>query len=71
MLSGTPPFNGKTDKIIYEKILAGNVYFTEKKWSKVSPEARELILKMLEYDPEKRISARHALLSPWIQSATK
>jgi hypothetical protein len=36
MLSGTPPFNGKNDKVIYEKILAGNVYFPEKKWSKVS-----------------------------------
>jgi hypothetical protein len=36
MLSGTPPFNGKNDKVIYEKILAGNVYFPEKNWSKVS-----------------------------------
>ena len=36
MMSGTPPFNGKTDKIIYEKILAGIVKFPEKKWSKVS-----------------------------------
>ncbi len=26
---------------------------------------------MLQYDPEKRISARQALLSPWILSATK
>ncbi len=51
MLSGTPPFNGKNDKVIYEKILAGNVYFHEKKWSKVSSEAHDLILKMLEYDP--------------------
>jgi hypothetical protein len=37
MLSGAPPFNGKTDKIIYEKILAGKVIFPEKKWSKISP----------------------------------
>lgn len=28
-------------------------------------------MKMLEYEPEKRISARQALLSPWIMSATK
>jgi len=27
MLSGTPPFNGKTDKIIYEKILDGKINF--------------------------------------------
>jgi len=37
MLSGTPPFNGKTDKIIYDKILNGKVNFPEKKWSRVSP----------------------------------
>jgi len=27
MLSGTPPFNGKTDKIIYGKILDGKIIF--------------------------------------------
>jgi calcium-dependent protein kinase len=47
MLSGAPPFNGKTDKIIYDKILAGKIHFSENKWSKVSYGARSLILKML------------------------
>jgi calcium-dependent protein kinase len=51
MLSGVPPFNGKTDKIIYEKILEGRVDFPSKKWKNVSAEAQSLILKMLEYDP--------------------
>jgi calcium-dependent protein kinase len=71
MLSGSPPFNAKTDKAIYQKILDGKVNFPNSKWDKVSEEAKNLILKMLEYDPAKRISARHALIHPWILSTPK
>lgn len=36
MLSGVPPFNGKTDKIIFDKILKGEYSFPEKRWKNVS-----------------------------------
>lgn len=36
----------------------------------MSTEARELVVKMLETDPAERISAREALLHPWIVSLT-
>jgi hypothetical protein len=36
MLSGIPPFNGKNDKVIYEKILEGKIKYPSKRWSKVS-----------------------------------
>lgn len=66
MLSGSPPFNGKTDKDIFQAILEGKFSFPEKKWSHISDEAKDLVSKLLEYDPEKRISARQALSHPWI-----
>lgn len=37
MISGDSPFNGRTDKIIFDKILKGTFSFPSKKWSKVSP----------------------------------
>lgn len=36
MISGIPPFNGRTDKAIFEKIMEGKVYFPEKQWANVS-----------------------------------
>ena len=44
-------------------------FFTKQaeEWSKVSQEAKNLIDRMLTYDPEKRISAQECLTDPWIQ----
>lgn len=37
----------------------------------VSPQARGLVLAMLEADPSKRISAKDALQHPWISRRTE
>jgi serine/threonine protein kinase len=37
-------------------------------WNAISEGAKDLLKKMLEKDPEKRINARDALMDPWIQS---
>jgi len=39
----------------------------DKIWSKVTKNAKDLISKMLEKDPFKRISADEALNHPWIK----
>ena len=39
----------------------------EKEWNNVSPEAIDLIKKLLTYDKEKRISCLEALESKWIK----
>lgn len=36
-------------------------------WGKISEDAKNLIKKMLEKDPNKRISAKDAYNDPWIQ----
>lgn len=43
-------------------------YDLEKKapWKTISPEAKDLIRKMMELDPIKRISAESALRHPWL-----
>lgn len=68
-LSGRPPFGGKNDRDILTKVQQGNVPWGPE-WNKISPEAKRLIKKMLEYDPKHRYSASQALQDPWIISNT-
>ncbi len=76
MLCGRPPFNGKNDQEIYAKIDRGQFSFDRTyfphispvgpEWKLVSPEAKNLITRMLAYKPERRITAAAALSDPWI-----
>lgn len=42
----------------------------EPEWDEVSDEAKDLVRKLLAYDPAKRISAAEALQHPWIKKQT-
>jgi serine/threonine protein kinase len=46
----------------------GPIPFHRGGWEERSPEVQDLTRKMLEFDPEKRISAREALEHLWFQS---
>ena len=67
LLCGSPPFYGKNEKEIFRKILDGNFTFRHKIWSKISTEAKNLVLKLLQVNPVKRISAQEALEDVWFQ----
>ena len=67
LLCGSPPFYGKNEKEIFKKILDGNFSFRHKIWSKISTEAKNLVLKLLEINPIKRLSAQEALEDVWFQ----
>ena len=65
MLSGTFPFNGKTDKAIYKSILKRKFEYPDKIWKTISNEAKDLINHML-CDEGKRYSAEKILKHPWL-----
>ena len=67
LLSGSPPFYGKNEKEIFKKILEGNFTFRHKIWNKISNEAKSLVLKLLQVNPNKRLSAKEALEDVWFQ----
>ena len=67
LLSGAPPFYGKNEKEIFAKILNGNLSFKNEIWNKISEEAKDLIKKLLEINPDKRISAKEALKEKWFE----
>jgi calcium-dependent protein kinase len=66
LLSGSPPFGGKTDREIISNILNGEYTMEEGPWEEISETAKSLIRKMLEKDPEIRISAKEALEDEWM-----
>lgn len=66
LLCGYPPFNGNSDKQIISAVMAGKYTVDEPEWEHISSEAIDLVSKLLELEPEKRITAADALQHPWI-----
>lgn len=66
MLSGRPPFGGKQDREILEKVQKGVYSMADPVWEKRSPDAINLVKALMEKDPEKRLSAAEALEHPWL-----
>ncbi|CAG9463396.1 unnamed protein product [Pedinophyceae sp. YPF-701] len=67
LLSGLPPFWGKTHKEIFNMIRKSPIDFQTEPWPKVSSMAKDLVSKMLDRDMTKRLSAREVLAHPWMQ----
>jgi calcium-dependent protein kinase len=57
LLCGYPPFRGRTDEQIYQKVMKGIYTFDEDDWRGVSSEAKLMIKHMLEVDIGKRYTA--------------
>ncbi len=70
LLSGEPPFNDPRadNEAIMKKVEAGKYDITSGVWGSISDEAKDLIQKLLTYDPADRISAEEALEHTWIKS---
>lgn len=48
-------------------MLEGKYVFAEEDWSEISKGGKDIIKKMLTYDPNKRISAEQALQHEWVK----
>ncbi|CAD8208692.1 unnamed protein product [Paramecium pentaurelia] len=67
LLCGYPPFTGKNENEIFEKVKTGKFKFPIEEWDSISREAKNLIQRMLQVDVNSRYSASQALNDPWIQ----
>ena len=56
LLCGEPPFFSEKMKTLMSYIKYSEVAFREYEWENVSHEAKELIKKLLEKDPNKRLT---------------
>ncbi|KAK9129377.1 hypothetical protein Sjap_009864 [Stephania japonica] len=67
LLCGAPPFWAETEKGIFDAILEGHVDFKSSPWPSITQAAKDLIKKMLTWDPKLRITAADALEHPWLK----
>jgi calcium-dependent protein kinase len=67
MLSGKPPFGGRSNKEIIDNVLKGSYSLSSPVWEKISDGAKDLIAKLLERQADLRLTAEEAYQHPWIQ----
>jgi len=67
LLSGQPPFWGPTESSIFNEILRFKLNLKKAPWPQISESAKDIMLKMLTFDPRGRITAAQALSHPWVK----
>jgi len=86
LLCGYPPFSGSCNNTcgwadggacelcqlnLFNNIQSGHYDFPSREWSKVSPQAKDLIRKLLVKNARSRLSAGDVLHHPWIGNNSK
>jgi calcium-dependent protein kinase len=67
LIVGSPPFCGENDKKVFSNIKTGIFDKNDKRWINASNEVKDLICKLLVYEPKKRLTANEALQHLWFQ----
>lgn len=65
LVTGLAPFNGPDDAEILEKIKEGVFDKSNERYQNASPEVKDLIDRLLEFNPNQRLSALEALHHDW------
>jgi serine/threonine protein kinase len=68
LLGGYLPYECTTRALYKKQVLRGRVEFHAPYWNNVSSEAKDLIKKLLNSNPEKRLTAGEALKHQWVRS---
>lgn len=69
MLTGSPPFPGRSDKTILEAVKRGVFKPTSAKWARLSASAKDFVQRLLDARPAHRVSVTDALRHPWLAAA--
>lgn len=67
ILCGFPPFYDDDPNQLTLKIIGGNYKFLNPWWDEISPDAKDLIKKMLVTNPDERITIQEIWKHPWIK----
>jgi calcium/calmodulin-dependent protein kinase I len=68
LLCGYPPFYGRNDGELFERILRGEYNFPSPDWDGISDEAKDFIKRILVVDPKKRMTSEECFQHPWLLS---
>ncbi|XP_022963277.1 CDPK-related kinase 5-like [Cucurbita moschata] len=67
LLCGSRPFWARTESGIFKSVLKVDPNFDDPPWPSLSPESKDVVKRLLNKDPEKRMSAAQALSHPWFK----
>ncbi|XP_071449784.1 calcium/calmodulin-dependent protein kinase type IV-like isoform X2 [Hetaerina americana] len=71
ILCGYEPFWDEAGEIaIQQRAIRGDYTFKSSCWDGISESAKDLVSKLLQVDPEKRLTAKEALVHPWVCGET-
>nr|XP_019069483.1 calcium-dependent protein kinase 8 isoform X2 [Solanum lycopersicum] len=71
LLCGVPPFWAETEQGVAQAIIRSVIDFKRDPWPKVSDNAKDLVKKMLDPDPTRRLTAHQVLEHPWLHNIKK
>ncbi|CAO2831717.1 unnamed protein product [Amaranthus hypochondriacus] len=71
LLCGVPPFWAETEQGVAQAIIRSTLDFKRDPWPRVSDNAKDLVRKMLDPDPARRLTAQQVLDHPWLQNIKK
>jgi serine/threonine protein kinase len=71
LLTGTPPFNGRNDREIIERVKAGRYSLNKPAFKYVSESGKDLLQKMLIFDPKKRPTAEQCYNHKWFKKENR
>ncbi|KAJ8449468.1 hypothetical protein Cgig2_002265 [Carnegiea gigantea] len=71
LLCGVPPFWAETEQGVAQAIIRSVIDFKRDPWPKVSDNAKDLVKRMLDPDPKRRLTAQEVLDHPWLQNIKK
>lgn len=66
MLSGKMPFYGHDDHACLRMIGKGQYAMPDREWASISTKAKSLVKGLLQFNPDKRLTANAALHHPWL-----
>ncbi|PAA55015.1 hypothetical protein BOX15_Mlig028881g1 [Macrostomum lignano] len=70
LLTGSLPFYGTKD-VLFRQILSGRYRKKPRVWDHISAEAKDLVSRLLDVDPQRRLTVEEALRHPWIHERSR
>jgi calcium-dependent protein kinase len=67
LIAGHPPFEGRSNEELYQKIVSGDYVFSGREWDNY-PEVKDLISHLLMFDAAERYESAEAINHPFFKA---